>query len=86
MMLTPHPHEPWRLARYAQVFSQPIHTERHAAQVLAVVTVGNDLDGLTTDTLHGPQQKPFIAHYACPSYAVNEARPAMTCFASAWCP
>lgn len=40
--------------------------------MLAVVTVGNELDGLFVDTLHGPQQKSFVAHYTCPSYAANE--------------
>ena len=41
-------------------------------QVLAVATVGNEMDGVMVDTLHGQEQKTFMAHYTCPSYALNE--------------
>ena len=41
-------------------------------QVLAVATVGNEMDSAMVDTLHGQEQKTFIAHYTCPSYAINE--------------
>jgi len=41
-------------------------------QVLSVATIGNDQDGLLTDTLHGLESKRFLAHYTCPSFAVNE--------------
>lgn len=41
-------------------------------QVLSVATIGNDQDGLFIDTLHGLESKRFLAHYKCPSFAVNE--------------
>ena len=45
----------------------------HGVQVMSVVTVGNEQDILATDTLHGLESKRFMAHYTCPSFAVNEA-------------
>lgn len=46
--------------------------QRARLQVLAVATAGNEMDGLLLDTLHGQEQKTFLAHYTCPSYAINE--------------
>ena len=49
-----------------------------------VATVGNEMDGLMVDTLHGQKQKTFIAHYTCPSYAINEVISALHLGTCAW--
>ena len=41
-------------------------------QVLSVVTVGNDQDGLSLETALGMETSNFISHFTCPSFAVNE--------------
>ncbi|CAL8469255.1 g8796 [Coccomyxa elongata] len=45
-----------------------------STQVMSVATVGNDQDGLITDTVHGPENKRFLAHFTCPSFALNEMK------------
>ena len=41
-------------------------------QVLSVVTVGNDQDGLSQETALGTETSNFISHFTCPSFAINE--------------
>ena len=41
-------------------------------QVLSVVTVGNDQDGLSLETALGLETSNFISHFTCPSFAINE--------------
>ena len=41
-------------------------------QVLSVVTVGNDQDGLSLETALGMETSNFISHFTCPSFAINE--------------
>ena len=43
-------------------------------QVLSVVTVGSDQDGLSLETALGLETSNFISHFTCPSFAVNEVR------------
>lgn len=54
-------------------------------QVMSVATVGNDQDGLMIDTVHGPESKKFLAHFTCPSFAVNEVSYPMLCYLLASC-
>lgn len=48
------------------------------AQVLSVVTIGNDQDGLTLETALGMETSTFICHFTCPSFAINEV-PCLFC-------
>lgn len=41
-------------------------------QVLSVITIGNDQDGLSLETALGLETSNFISHFTCPSFAINE--------------
>ena len=71
--------------RQIQGVQQRPLTLSNVMQVMSVATVGNDQDGLTSDTVHGPESKRFMAHFTCPSFAVNEVRYPMHCHLLATC-
>lgn len=62
----------WAMARWRTLGA--FQLSEIGVQVMSVATVGNDQDGLNIDTVHGPEMKRFMAHYSCPSFAVNEVR------------